>query len=49
MQQFPRSVAARECSGVPLFLDRILLEWLTTIGYYLPALTGMAQVTMPVA
>jgi len=39
MQQFRRSLTAREGSGVPLFLDRVLLGWLTTIGYIPPALT----------
>jgi hypothetical protein len=39
MQQFRRSLTAREGSGVPLFLDRVLLGWLTTIGYDLPELT----------
>jgi hypothetical protein len=29
MQQFRRSLTAREGSGVPLFLDRVLLGWLT--------------------
>jgi len=40
MQQFRRSLTAREGSGVPLFLDRVLLGWLTSIDYSLPALTG---------
>jgi hypothetical protein len=39
MQQFRRSLTAREGSGVPLFLDRVLLGWLTTIAYIPPALT----------
>jgi hypothetical protein len=39
MQQFRRSLTAREGSGVPLFLDRVLLGWLTMIGYLLPAPT----------
>jgi hypothetical protein len=39
MQQFRRSLTAREGSGVPLFLDRVLLGWLATIEY-LPELTG---------
>jgi hypothetical protein len=38
MQQFRRSLTAREGSGVPLFLDRVLLGWLTSIGYDLPTL-----------
>jgi hypothetical protein len=39
MQQFRRSLTAREGSGVPLFLDRVLLGWLTTIEHALPVLT----------
>lgn len=39
MQQFRRSLTAREGSGVPLFLDRVLLGWLTSIGHNLPELT----------
>jgi hypothetical protein len=39
MQVFRRSLTAREGSGVPLFLDRVLLGWLTTVGYIPPALT----------
>jgi hypothetical protein len=38
MQQFRRSLTARDGSGVPLFLDRVLLGWLTTIGCMLPEL-----------
>jgi hypothetical protein len=38
MQQFRRSLTAREGSGVPLFLDRVLLGWLMTIGRPLPTL-----------
>ncbi len=38
MQQFRRSLTAREGSGVPLFLDRVLLGWLTSIGCGWPAL-----------
>ena len=40
MQQFRRSLTAREGSGVPLFLDRVLLGWLTSIEYSLPTITG---------
>lgn len=40
MQQFRRSLTAREGSGVPLFLDRVLLGWLTSIEHSLPELTG---------
>src|SRR5262249_23243251 len=39
MQQFRRSLTAREGSGVPLFLDRVLLGWLETINFELPAFT----------
>ncbi len=39
MQQFRRSLTAREGSGVPLFHDRVLLGWLTTSGCIPPALT----------
>jgi hypothetical protein len=39
MQQFRRSLTAREGSGVPLFLDRVLLGWLTDIGHDLPEFT----------
>ncbi len=39
MQQFRRSLTAREGSGVPLFLDRVLLGWLQFLGLELPALT----------
>jgi len=38
MQQFRRSLTAREGSGVPLFLDRVLLGWLTANSYSLPGL-----------
>jgi len=40
MQQFRRSLTAREGSGVPLFLDRVLLGWLTSIESSLPVLIG---------
>ena len=40
MQQFRRYLTAREGSGVPLFLDRVLLGWLTSIESSLPALIG---------
>jgi hypothetical protein len=40
MQQFRRSLTAREGSGVPLFLDRVLLGWLAAIGHPMPSLTG---------
>jgi hypothetical protein len=46
MQQFRRSLTAREGSGVPLFLDRVLLGWLTNIEYSLPALTGEDLATL---
>jgi hypothetical protein len=39
MQQFRRSLTAREGSGVPLFLDRVLLGWLATVGRPLPRFT----------
>lgn len=39
MQQFRRSLTAREGSGVPLFLDRVLFGWLSTLGFDLPSLT----------
>ena len=39
MQQFRRSLTAREGSGVPLFLDRVLFGWLETAGLELPDFT----------
>ncbi len=39
MQQFRRSLTAREGSGVPLFLDRVLLGWFQSRGLPLPTLT----------
>jgi hypothetical protein len=39
MQQFRRSLTAREGSGVPLFLDRVLLGWFQARGLTLPTLT----------
>jgi hypothetical protein len=39
MQQFRRSLTAREGSGVPLFLDRVLLGWFQSHGIDLPTLT----------
>jgi hypothetical protein len=39
MQQFRRSLTAREGSGVRLFLDRVLLGWCQARGIPLPALT----------
>ena len=39
MQQFRRSLTAREGSGVPLFLDRVLLGWFQARGLPLPELT----------
>lgn len=39
MQQFRRSLTAREGSGVPLFLDRVLLGWFQARGLPLPTLT----------
>lgn len=40
MQQFRRSLTAREGSGVPLFLDRVLLAWLQARNISLPKLTA---------
>lgn len=37
MQQFRRSLTAREGSGVPLFLDRVLFGWLASIDHPLPS------------
>jgi hypothetical protein len=39
MQQFRRSLTAREGSGVALILDRVLLGWLVKMGLDLPTLT----------
>lgn len=39
MQQFRRSLTAREGSGVLLFLDRVLLGWFQMNGLPLPVLT----------
>lgn len=39
MQQFRRSLTAREGSGVPLFLDRVLLGWFQSHGFEFPTLT----------
>lgn len=46
MQQFRRSLTAREGSGVPLFLDRVLLGWLTSIEYDLPTFTNEDMVAL---
>jgi hypothetical protein len=40
MQQFRRSLTAREGSGVPLFLDRVLLGWFQARILALPVLMG---------
>jgi hypothetical protein len=39
MQQFRRSLTAREASGVPLFVDRVLIGWFLQLGWELPELT----------
>lgn len=39
MQQFRRSLTAREGSGVPLFLDRVLLGWFQARGLPLPSIS----------
>ncbi|SPF46837.1 hypothetical protein SBA4_3580020 [Candidatus Sulfopaludibacter sp. SbA4] len=39
MQQFRRSLTAREASGVPLFVDRVLIGWFLELGWQLPVLT----------
>ncbi len=39
MQQFRRSLTAREASGVPLFVDRVLIGWFLRLGWQLPVLT----------
>ena len=39
MQQFRRSLMAREGSGVPLFIDRVLLGWLANVRCALPTFT----------
>ncbi|HEY7425520.1 MAG TPA: hypothetical protein VH682_14915, partial [Gemmataceae bacterium] len=39
MQQFRRSLTAREGSGVPLFLDRVLLGWFQARDLPMPTLT----------
>jgi hypothetical protein len=39
MQQFRRSLTARESSGVPLFLDRVLMGWFLQVGCRVPVLT----------
>ena len=39
MQQFRRSLTAREGSGVPLFLDRVLMGWFHSVGLPDPTLT----------
>lgn len=39
MQQFRRSLTAREGSGVPLFLDRVLFGWFDSLDLPLPTLT----------
>lgn len=39
MQQFRRSLTAREASGVHLFVDRVLIGWFLRMGWPLPVLT----------
>ena len=39
MQQFRRSLTAREASGVPLFVDRVLIGWFLRLGLHTPTLT----------
>ena len=39
MQQFRRSLTAREASGVSLFVDRVLIGWFLQLGWQLPVLT----------
>ena len=39
MQQFRRSLTAREASGVPLFVDRVLIGWFLQMGWQPPILT----------
>ncbi len=39
MQAFRRSLTARESSGVPLFLDRVLIGWLLQMNWSIPELT----------
>ena len=39
MQQFRRSLTAREASGVSLFLDRVLIGWFLQLGWQLPVLS----------
>jgi hypothetical protein len=39
MQQFRRSLTAREGSGIPLFLDRVLLGWFQSHDLPLPTLS----------
>lgn len=39
MQQFRRSLTAREASGVSLFVDRVLIGWFLRLGWQLPVLS----------
>jgi hypothetical protein len=39
MQAFRRSLTARESSGVPLFVDRVLIGWFLRLGWPVPTLT----------
>jgi hypothetical protein len=39
MQQFRRSLTAREASGVSLFVDRVLIGWFLQLGWQPPELT----------
>lgn len=39
MQAFRRSLTARESSGVPLFLDRVLIGWFLKMNWPVPELT----------
>ena len=39
MQQFRRSLTARESSGVPLFIDRVLLGWFQKLRLPIPSLS----------
>ena len=46
MQQFRRSLTAREGNGISLFLDRVLLGWLKLHEYPLPVLTDDDRVAI---
>ena len=39
MQQFRRALTARDSSGVPLFLDRVLAGWFARLGWPPPSLS----------